>query len=136
MCPRSRSWWESRPGEPAGCASVAFDFSSARAGLSAPPVGPAIGKASRFSARLTHPADSAKFPSCRWFHNTSRPCSASIGPKHGRFPITAPAMNVPLLDLVAQYRTIKDDVLAAMMSVVERQGFIMGPEVAQLEVEI
>ncbi|MFL5402718.1 MAG: DegT/DnrJ/EryC1/StrS family aminotransferase, partial [Gemmatimonadales bacterium] len=45
-------------------------------------------------------------------------------------------MNVPLLDLVAQYRTIKDDVLSAMMRVIERQGFIMGPEVAQLEAEI
>ena len=42
-------------------------------------------------------------------------------------------MNVPLLDLVAQYRGIKDDVLRAMMTVIERQGFIMGPEVAQLE---
>ncbi|HKH84772.1 MAG TPA: DegT/DnrJ/EryC1/StrS family aminotransferase [Gemmatimonadales bacterium] len=45
-------------------------------------------------------------------------------------------MTVPLLDLVAQYQTIKDDVLAAMMAVIERQGFIMGPEVARLEAEI
>jgi dTDP-4-amino-4,6-dideoxygalactose transaminase len=45
-------------------------------------------------------------------------------------------VNVPLLDLVAQYRSIKADVLAAMMAVIERQGFIMGPEVAQLEAEI
>ena len=45
-------------------------------------------------------------------------------------------MSVPLLDLVAQYQTIKDDVLAAMMAVIERQGFIMGPEVMQLEAEI
>jgi dTDP-4-amino-4,6-dideoxygalactose transaminase len=45
-------------------------------------------------------------------------------------------VNVPLLDLVAQYRSIKDDVLAAMMSVIERQAFIMGPEVGQLETEI
>jgi dTDP-4-amino-4,6-dideoxygalactose transaminase len=45
-------------------------------------------------------------------------------------------VTVPLLDLVAQYQTIKDDVLAAMMTVIERQGFIMGPEVGQLEVEI
>jgi dTDP-4-amino-4,6-dideoxygalactose transaminase len=45
-------------------------------------------------------------------------------------------VNVPLLDLVAQYRAIKDDVLAAMMNVIERQTFIMGPEVGQLEVEI
>jgi dTDP-4-amino-4,6-dideoxygalactose transaminase len=45
-------------------------------------------------------------------------------------------VNVPLLDLVAQYQTIKDDVLAAMMAVIERQGFIMGPEVSRLEAEI
>jgi dTDP-4-amino-4,6-dideoxygalactose transaminase len=42
-------------------------------------------------------------------------------------------VNVPLLDLVAQYRSIKDEVLPAVMAVIERQGFIMGPEVAQLE---
>jgi dTDP-4-amino-4,6-dideoxygalactose transaminase len=42
-------------------------------------------------------------------------------------------VNVPLLDLVAQYQTIKDEVLASLMRVVERQGFIMGPEVAELE---
>jgi dTDP-4-amino-4,6-dideoxygalactose transaminase len=45
-------------------------------------------------------------------------------------------VTVPLLDLVAQYQTVKDDVLAALMAVVERQGFIMGPEVARLEGEI
>ncbi|MBA3445042.1 MAG: DegT/DnrJ/EryC1/StrS family aminotransferase [Gemmatimonadales bacterium] len=45
-------------------------------------------------------------------------------------------MSVPLLDLVAQYQTIKDDVLAAMMAVIERQGFVMGPEVGRLEAEI
>jgi dTDP-4-amino-4,6-dideoxygalactose transaminase len=45
-------------------------------------------------------------------------------------------VHVPLLDLVAQYHTIKDDVLAAMMKVIERQTFIMGPEVGQLEAEI
>lgn len=45
-------------------------------------------------------------------------------------------MNVPLLDLVAQYQGIKDAVLPAIMSVIERQGFIMGPEVGQLEVQV
>jgi len=45
-------------------------------------------------------------------------------------------VNVPLLDLVAQYRGIKDDVLRAVMTVIERQGFIMGPEVAQLETAV
>jgi dTDP-4-amino-4,6-dideoxygalactose transaminase len=50
--------------------------------------------------------------------------------------MTRVSVSVPLLDLVAQYRTIKDDVLRAIMAVIERQGFIMGPEVAQLEGEI
>jgi dTDP-4-amino-4,6-dideoxygalactose transaminase len=45
-------------------------------------------------------------------------------------------VNVPLLDLVAQYDGVKDEVFRAMMAVVERQGFIMGPEVAQLEGEV
>jgi dTDP-4-amino-4,6-dideoxygalactose transaminase len=45
-------------------------------------------------------------------------------------------VNVPLLDLVAQYQTIKDDILAAMMAVIERQAFIMGPEVSRLEAQI
>ena len=45
-------------------------------------------------------------------------------------------MNVPLLDLVAQYATIKDEVLPAMLRVVEAQQFIMGPAVPQLEAEI
>jgi dTDP-4-amino-4,6-dideoxygalactose transaminase len=45
-------------------------------------------------------------------------------------------VSVPLLDLVAQYREIKDDVLTAMMAVIERQAFIMGAEVGRLESEI
>lgn len=43
------------------------------------------------------------------------------------------AQNVPLLDLVAQHETIRDEVAAAMLAVVERQAFIMGDEVAALE---
>lgn len=45
-------------------------------------------------------------------------------------------VNVPLLDLQAQYQTVKDDVLRAIMSVVERQQFIMGPEIAELEAKV
>jgi dTDP-4-amino-4,6-dideoxygalactose transaminase len=45
-------------------------------------------------------------------------------------------VNVPLLDLVAQHRGIKDEVLGAVMSVIDRQAFIMGPEVARLEAEV
>ncbi len=46
------------------------------------------------------------------------------------------SVNVPLLDLAAQYRTIKDEVVPAVMAVIERQGFIMGPEVGQLEAAV
>lgn len=40
---------------------------------------------------------------------------------------------VPMLDLKAQYQTIKDEVLGRMMAVIERQHFIMGAEIAELE---
>lgn len=45
-------------------------------------------------------------------------------------------MSVPMLDLKAQYRTVKDAVLARMMDVIERQQFIMGPEIAELETAV
>jgi len=45
-------------------------------------------------------------------------------------------VRVPLLDLVAQYQATRDAVLPALMSVIERQQFIMGPEVAQLEAAV
>ena len=42
-------------------------------------------------------------------------------------------MNVPLVDLVAQYHTIKDEVLPAIQAVIESQQFVMGPAVPRLE---
>lgn len=45
-------------------------------------------------------------------------------------------MNVPLLDLGAQFRSIREDVLPAFQAVVESQQFIMGPAVAQLEAAV
>jgi dTDP-4-amino-4,6-dideoxygalactose transaminase len=45
-------------------------------------------------------------------------------------------VNVPLLDLVGQYRAIKDEVLPALQAVIESQQFIMGPGVPQLEAKI
>jgi dTDP-4-amino-4,6-dideoxygalactose transaminase len=45
-------------------------------------------------------------------------------------------LNVPLLDLVAQYQSIKGAVTPALQSVIERQQFIMGPEIGQLETEV
>ncbi len=45
-------------------------------------------------------------------------------------------MRVPLLDLTAQYQATKDAVLPAIMSVIERQQFIMGPEVPRFEAAV
>jgi dTDP-4-amino-4,6-dideoxygalactose transaminase len=45
-------------------------------------------------------------------------------------------VNVPLLDLVAQFAAIREEVLSRMMAVIERQSFIMGPEVGELEAAI
>ncbi len=42
-------------------------------------------------------------------------------------------MNVPLLDLKAQYRTIKPEIMAAIEAVCDEQGFVLGPRVADLE---
>src|SRR5947208_12778808 len=42
-------------------------------------------------------------------------------------------MNVPLLDLKAQYAAIKADVDAAIAEVMESQQFILGPKVEQCE---
>ena len=45
-------------------------------------------------------------------------------------------MNVPLLDLVAQHATIAHEIIPAAMAVIERQAFIMGAEVAELEAAV
>ena len=42
-------------------------------------------------------------------------------------------MAVPLLDLKAQYATLKDEVVAAMLQVVDDQAFILGSPVGKLE---
>lgn len=45
-------------------------------------------------------------------------------------------MAVPLLDLKAQHRTIRDDVVNAMMAVVDAQTFILGEPVVALERDV
>lgn len=45
-------------------------------------------------------------------------------------------MAVPLLDLKAQHATIRDDVVTALMDVVDQQAFILGDPVAQLECSV
>ncbi len=45
-------------------------------------------------------------------------------------------MRVPLLDLRAQYATIRDEIEPSLLRVAESQSFILGPEVEALEAEI
>ena len=45
-------------------------------------------------------------------------------------------MQVPILDLKAQYETIREEVREAIDQVLETQHFILGPEVKALEQEI
>lgn len=45
-------------------------------------------------------------------------------------------MNVPLLDLKAQYRAIRAEVLEAIATVCDEQGFVLGPRVAAFEAAI
>lgn len=45
-------------------------------------------------------------------------------------------MNVPLLDLKAQYATLKEELDSALLKTAESQYFILGPEVQKLEEEI
>jgi dTDP-4-amino-4,6-dideoxygalactose transaminase len=42
-------------------------------------------------------------------------------------------MNIPLLDLKAQYQPIRSEILAAIESTCDEQGFILGPRVVALE---
>src|SRR5688572_6734812 len=46
------------------------------------------------------------------------------------------AKTVPLLDLKAQYATIREEIRTALDAVLESQRFILGPEVESLEREI
>jgi dTDP-4-amino-4,6-dideoxygalactose transaminase len=45
-------------------------------------------------------------------------------------------ISVPLLDLTAQYRPIRDEILQAITRVCDSQRFIMGPDVESLELEL
>jgi dTDP-4-amino-4,6-dideoxygalactose transaminase len=48
----------------------------------------------------------------------------------------AAEVSVPLLDLQAQYRPIRDDILQAIVRVCDSQRFILGPENAAVEAEL
>jgi dTDP-4-amino-4,6-dideoxygalactose transaminase len=45
-------------------------------------------------------------------------------------------VSIPLVDLVAQYRTIEEEITAAIAEVLQRGAFILGPNVTALEEEI
>ena len=61
----------------------------------------------------------------------------ALGSAGNRDPMTsATRAPVPLLDLEAQYRPLRDEILAAITRVCDSQRFIMGPEVEALEREL
>ncbi len=47
-----------------------------------------------------------------------------------------PQRNVPLLDLAAQHTPLRDEILAALIPLIDSQRFIMGPAVGELECAI
>ena len=49
---------------------------------------------------------------------------------------TVTSLRIPLVDLVAQYRSIKSEIDAAIQRVLDRGQFILGPEVEALEREL
>ncbi len=61
---------------------------------------------------------------------------AAVAAVHPRVPDSSIAMAVPLLDLRAQHATIRDEVVAALMKVVEDQTFILGAPVETLERQV
>ena len=44
-------------------------------------------------------------------------------------------MHIPLVDLKAQYASIREEINAALQSVLDESCFILGPPVAQFEAE-
>jgi dTDP-4-amino-4,6-dideoxygalactose transaminase len=50
--------------------------------------------------------------------------------------VTLKAVAVPVLDLKAQYQTIRDEIEPVVLGLFESQMFVMGPEVAALEAEL
>ena len=50
--------------------------------------------------------------------------------------VSVPEKNVPLLDLRAQHRQIRDEVLAEITRVIDSQKFILGDDVKKLEAEL
>src|SRR5437588_2299432 len=110
-----RSWWACRPVAWAGCANAASASPWRRGRRRAPCAAPATRRRTAPCARLPNPAASDSFVALL----------SDTG-----------VVNVPLLDLVAQYRAIKDDVLLAVQAVIESQQFVMGPSVARLETAI
>src|ERR1051325_12215396 len=112
MSPPMRSWWACRPAAWAGCAKAASGCPWRRARRRARCAAAATRRRTAACARLPNPAGSGSFVAL----------------------LSDPAVvNVPLLDLVAQYRAIKDEVLPALQAVIESQQFVMGPSVPRLE---
>jgi dTDP-4-amino-4,6-dideoxygalactose transaminase len=64
------------------------------------------------------------------------PASSASGSSVPSRPDTTGALEVPLLDLSAQWRPLRDEILAAITRVCDSQRFILGTEVESLEREL
>ena len=62
--------------------------------------------------------------------------STAVNQQSRENPAQTVKLAFPFLDLKAQFATIREEVMAAVTSVLESQQFILGPEVNQLEDEI
>src|SRR5690242_19438108 len=68
---------------------------------------------------------------------TSRRASGPLARPRRLIPMTvARGSRIPLVDLGAQYETIRDEVLPTMEAVLRRSAFIHGPFVAVFEQEM
>ena len=67
---------------------------------------------------------------------TIRATMRAVGGAGDRHAMTIECVSVPLLDLQAQYRPLRDELLAAIARVCDSQRFILGPEVEALEREL
>ena len=61
------------------------------------------------------------------------PAERANARRQGRARPRSMSAKVPLLDLQAQYRPIRDELVAAVVGVCDSQRFIMGPEIEALE---
>src|SRR5256884_4387592 len=111
-CPTTPWFMATRPGPEAGCAPAALGSNSTATGA-APNARPAARNTSNPDSRLPR-----------------------LNYRGEEYVTTVSEKQIPLLDLRAQHKQIREEVLAEIVRVVDSQKFILGEEVQKLEEEI